>query len=806
MGLRHMIEFLAIAALSAAGALPAFATETHDFNVPAESAPAAIHDFASQAHVQILAAGENVRDKQLHAVQGPYTTDQGLHILLADTGLRPQYVGDRSIALVTSNSQTATPPTASPAATPAAVPAAAAPPTATDSPKVEEVVVVGRYEFLSADTRGTTNLPLPIEKVPQSISLVSGDFIKAADLKTLGEIAEYTPGAVNEGNQLGLGTLIKLRGFTSGLAVDGLNVQGGTLFEPDNAIFDRLEIVKGPSSVVYGVSSPGGLVNYVTKSATPQTHSYLYAQGGMWNSFRLEGQLAGDLNSTGTLRAIGVAVRDQGDSFLDEYNHATTIVYGGVNADLTDRITAFVHGGYQRQIRTSFDGIPTLPDGSPAPVPRSFCICASGLDLTTDAYHAEGDLTWHATDVLEVSVKGNYQSSHTTGVVPYGSGLQVNGDVALDVLTLSPDNNRNYGVGLSSIYKFDALGLKNSFVSLAALYQDNRLSTSNLFAGEDTGSVFADPAILRNQLYGLANTALASGPPYVVEQHLKTTTISAQSVLQLLDPLAVLLGASYSKPDVTQTTGGNEQDFSIGGQTSYRFGITYEVLQRTNAYVSYSQSFNPQLHFTVSGVLPPIEGDQYEAGVKYRSEGGHLLATGAVFRIKQKNQGQYDQTINGIDYFKPIGEVTHKGFELTALGQLTPDWQVNAGYTYLDATITSDSDLSIVGKTELFLPNQTASAYSTYTVGDGSLSGVSVGGGIRYVAAQKTAYDGSTKDLPGYVLVDASLGYAIHDWLVQVNARNIFDRHYLINNYQTLYYGNAIGEPANVSLSVRYRF
>src|SRR5580700_9263028 len=94
------------------------------------------------------------------------------------------------------------------------------------STQLQEVVVTGRYEFLSADTSGTTNLPLPIEKVPQSISLVSGDFIKAANLKTLGDIAEYTPGAINIGDQANYASVIELRGFSAGRAVDGVNVIG----------------------------------------------------------------------------------------------------------------------------------------------------------------------------------------------------------------------------------------------------------------------------------------------------------------------------------------------------------------------------------------------------------------------------------------------------------------------------------------------------------------------------------------------------------------------------------------------------
>jgi len=121
----------------------------------------------------------------------------------------------------------------------------------TTAEKLEEVVVTAQYKFLNVDTSSTTNLPLPIEKVPQSISLVSGDFIKAASLKTLGEIAEYTPGAINAGNQEGFGSVIKLRGFGAGRAIDGLNFGASfSFYEPDYAIMDRLEVVKGPSGLL----------------------------------------------------------------------------------------------------------------------------------------------------------------------------------------------------------------------------------------------------------------------------------------------------------------------------------------------------------------------------------------------------------------------------------------------------------------------------------------------------------------------------------------------------------------------------
>ncbi len=674
--------------------------------------------------------------------------------------------------------------------------------------ELQEIVVTGAYQFLSVDTSGATNLPIPIEQVPQSISLVNADFLKAADLKTLGEIAEYTPGATNVGDQLGAASMINLRGFTAGRAVDGinvLNVVGYPNIEPDNAIYDRLEIVKGPASVVYGTSSPGGLVNYVTKSATPQTVNYLYAQAGMWNSYRLEGQAAAPLDAAGNVRVIGVAVYDRGDSFMDVMHHTTTTLYGGINADLSDSVTAYLHGGYERFVRTAFDGVPTEPNGAPAPLPISFCICASNMQIATNDYHGESDVTWHANRDLDFSLKGNFDSASSYGITPYSEGLQSNGDLSLNVQRLHSTDIDNYGIGLSSVYRFDDLGLKSSFVSVSALYQHSRSFLNWDYSdATDTGSIYSGDAaiaqIFQSMLAGKFD-------PYVFDITAKTLTVSAQSVLRLIDPLSVLLGASWAKPELDQTFNGVATTYDLASQMSYRAGLIYEFFPRTNAYISYSQSFYPQALLGVGNtVLPPLTGSQYEAGLKYRSANGLLLLTTALFQIDQNNLGEYSSTVGGIDYYTPAGTVSHKGIELSALGQITPEWQINAGYTYLSPKITKDSDAAIVGQSELFLSKQTASVYSSYTLGSGVLRGASFGAGVHYVSSQRTAYDNSTLPIPGYALADVTVGYSIEKWLIQLNARNIFDKRYFINNYQTLFYGNFIGTPTNVALSVRRTF
>jgi iron complex outermembrane receptor protein len=136
------------------------------------------------------------------------------------------------------------------------------------------------------------------------------------------------------------------------------------------------------------------------------------------------------------------------------------------------------------------------------------------------------------------------------------------------------------------------------------------------------------------------------------------------------------------------------------------------------------------------------------------------------------------------------------------VGQISKGWQVNAGLSLLDPTIRKDDDPALVGKTVTFLPRTTASVYTSYTLDNGLF----LGGGVRYVGSVKTAFDGSTRDLSSYTLVDASAGYSFDRWRLQLNLKNLFDKHYYINNYQTLFYGNVVGEPRSFTVSVRTDF
>ena len=668
-------------------------------------------------------------------------------------------------------------------------------------PLEQEVLVTG-YRFLTEDTSGTTGLPLSIEGVPQAISLVSNDFLNAADLQTLGDVAQFTAGALYAGNQDGFGTEVKLRGFSAGYAFNGLTI-GSLNYEPDMATVERLEVVKGPASVVYGAASPGGLINLVPKSAGPRTRSYIELTGGSYERWRMEGQLAGALDTSGAVHGLAVGVYEEAGSFMKLASSDRTVFYGGLNAALGSSVTAYLSGGYERYRRTAFDGIPTFADGSNAPLDSSFFIGSRDFNLVTEVARANGGVDWVVSPMWSVSVKANYQRADTDGPLPYAYGLESDGTVFLSILNFVADDAEDLSVGISSVLKLDDVGLAGSFISVSALYQSVS-SFVNLsfptFGGADEGQANIFDGV--DAIAAVIEAAEFPGEFASDERRLEYLTFSSQAVLKPVDPVTLLLGVSYSEPDIkTQSDADAWRAFSVDGQASYRAALSVEAVAGLNFYGSYSESFQPQLRINVNDdVLPPLAGKQFELGAKYVVLDHRLFLTAAAFQITQENRAEFDQVgPDGLDRYRPIGEVRHRGLEFEAVGRVSPRWQINAGLTLLDPKITRDSDPTAVGQRITYLPEVTASIFTSYEFERGFF----VSGGVRHVGSVTTE---APSTLPAYRVVDAAAGFTSGNWRIQANVHNLLDETYYINNYQTLFYGNTVGQPRTFALSVKKVF
>jgi len=685
------------------------------------------------------------------------------------------------------------------------------------SSSLAEVTVTG-YRFLDEDTSGITNLPLSIEKVPQSISIVDNDFAEAADLQNMGAVAQYTTGALWASYSPSYGNQFWLRGFAANFAIDGLTV-GDQITEPDPATLQRYEIVKGPASVVYGAQSPGGIVNLVSKGAAPGTPSYLEVLGGSWGRWRIEGQAAGALNGSGTLRGIGVAAFEDGGSFVDFVKSNKAVAYGGLDFDPGNGLTGYVRAGYQRTEDTPFNGIPTFANGAIIPVPPSFFLGCSACEAIAQAAHLNADLSWQLSDLWSVDLKTLYQ--HTThggrNAYPYSTIASDGSFSPIGGEDFDDWHVEDYTFAASTLRKLDDLGLKGSSLSANVRYQRYRYSiferglggatgTPDIYSGDQSISdIFNSLAPACSPISACTNTA----DFYQQDQRMNYLTASSQAVVQVARPLTLVGGAAYSKPMIDlQVYSGHFQSYDPGSQVNYRGAAIYEPSRGLDLYASYSESFQPNLRVdTEHEVLPPLQGKQYEFGAKYLPY-EQLLLTAAVFDIRESNVPVFDQQV-GIEALYRALAVRHRGLELEATGFVTARWQIRGGVALLDPTVTHDPENPVNdGETQPWLPKTTANLYVSYEVA----RSFTVSGGVRYSGSVKT-YDSSspapTLATPSYVVFDTSADYSpARAWHLQLNLKNILDKHYYLNSpiFQSLASGYYPGEPRSFALCVRRDF
>lgn len=738
------------------------------------------------------------------------------------------YASASALALLACAHSTSAQTTASPSAAPANAPSTPAatgtaqqpanPSAAQQSPVPIPDVLITAHPFLDQDTSGITNLPLPIEQVPQSISIINNSFAKAADIQNVADLAQYTTGGFWSGYIPSYGNEIYLRGFIAGYAVDGLPVgtQGDFAPEPDPAILERYEIVKGPASVVYGAEPPGGIVNLVSKSATRDTENYVSMLGGSWGRWRIEGQLSGPLNSTGTVRGIAVVAHEEGGGFVDHMDMNKTVLYGGLDFDLSDTVTGYARASYERLDNTAYNGIPVYSATKALPaVSPSFFVGGSDFSVPSQTVRLNAGLTWKPSELWSIDLKTVYQYRTYGGENAYPAYYLANdGSFNVQEEIFNHWDITDFTVAGSALRYLDDIGLTGSSVSTSLRYQHYRYNIFETFYQNPPGS---EPNINWGDdlISTYFNTNLVpAGSIYQQDEILDYLTGSTQAVLKVLPELTLIGGVSWSDPWISyQAYSGTPQAYNApwqslnpGGQTSFRGAVVYEPVKGLNAYFSYSQSFQPNLRIgTNLQVLPPLQGDQYEVGVKYLTPNKRLLLTAALFDIHESNVPVSTGLSNlGESLYQAEG-ARHRGLELEATGQIIDHWQIQAGLSLLDAILTANPVAPVqVGETRPWIPRVTAHLFTIYDFNNG----FSIAGGLRFTGAELTYNTGSagTPPLASYTLVDASAGYTIGRYHLQLNLKNILNARYYSTAWGSFGGGLYPGEPMSVTGSVRVNF
>ncbi|UPT85245.1 TonB-dependent siderophore receptor [Bradyrhizobium barranii subsp. apii] len=623
-----------------------------------------------------------------------------------------------------------------------------------------------------------TKTDTPLRETPQSITVVTADRIIDQGATTVQDALRYVPGVFADAYGAdSRGDYPRIRGQDPNIYLDGTRVVNTWNFNewrPEPYTLERIEVLRGPSSVLYGDTSTAGLLNLVSKRPQAESANEIGVQYGSFNRKQVQLDSTGKLTKDGEwlYRFIGV-FRDsnmQTDYVKDDRivlapsltwrptNNTSWTVLGTYQKDTTGSSTAFLpHEG-------------TLYPGPNGFIPVQRFAREPGFDKYQTETGAISSLFEHSfSDGLKI--RQNLRYAHVEGIyrsmwpdLNFVDPSDPNYpflDSSRRTVARSVWNRETIKDSLTSDSNAE-LKLQTGAVAhkvlLGADYREARERAQSGFATDPT------PFDLYTPVYN-GVTAPAMSP----EPNLRQSQFGlyAQDQLRLGPWLAVLgLRHDYVTSD---TQGSPVENYQA---TTGRAALMYELPFGVTPYVTYAQSFNPIFGAGICAtVCAPQRGEMVELGFKYNPTPRNAI-NGAIFDITEKNRlaSDPDNPLLSIQ----TGKVRIRGAELEVLTSLTPDLDLIAAYTYIDARVESGDN---AGKHVETVPDHQASLWAKYRLAWFGLPGITVGGGVRYIGQ---SWDGTdTIRTPDYTLFDAMVRYDNGPWRLQVNASNLFDKRHL---------------------------
>ena len=662
--------------------------------------------------------------------------------------------------------------------------------------RLDTITVTSAAEFFRP-TEATTaaKIPLEIVETPQAITVLTGDILELTGARDLEDASGLVPGIVSKGTYGGFDNRFSARGFdisiAEGVLINGVQVASNV--DRDFLGVERIEYLRGPTSIVLGTLNFGGAINIITKRPTEALSGSFSAEAGSFDTYRVEGEVSGALpGSNGAVRAYFAAAYEDRGSFRDAQELTKIPIRAAVDVDFSEQTTLTVDLSYE-----DGEGVPIstfsrdyngatgfIPDY--VPVEWNACSfvddCATeyeNTELTTtlrhdfsDSQYIRGTFGYATTDrrhrfISFLGLGGPTGFGFTSNQGPYGFWYTYD----------DSDDFETYFTEFAYGGEFEAFGQSHDFLFLVEnrrreYTEDYRLNDPDLFFALYANVL--DPTTN----FGSGDTPIEVLPTFSwdnttrIEENLSAT---AQLVLRPTDKLQFLLGVRYEEEDFTETginNGGSsgpfgssyDVDLSNGvDDTVFRAGAVYEVVSDVFAYASYSEGFFPtDVNDDAGQPVPSEEGTQYEIGVKGEFFGGLLGAGASAFLIERDN---VPSTVgDGVLSSPSSRSQDHMGVELEVLGEVFEGLDVIATYSYLDTEITKSlDDPDILGNEIPNAPNHLASFFAQYQLPfdyGGAINGVSVGGGARYVGETWDSESNVFK-LPSYTLLEANLSVDI---------------------------------------------
>ncbi|WP_312572029.1 TonB-dependent siderophore receptor [Stutzerimonas balearica] len=625
--------------------------------------------------------------------------------------------------------------------------------------------------YVAKRSVSATKTDTPIIETPQSISVITADRIRDQGSLTIQDSLRYVSGMRGEAYGFdSRGDFSLVRGVSPTIFLDGLQQSVGsyTNTRTDPFTLERVEVIKGPSSMLYGQSSVGGLLNLVSKRPQAERRNELQLQYGSFDRKQIAFDSTGPLDDDGTLLYRVVAIGRDSQTQVDHTKDNRLVFMPSLTWRPNEQFEWTLMANVQKDDGGTTSGfLPHRGTVLSAPygeIGSERFVSEPGFDeYDTEQKALTSQMSWRLDDTWTLRQNLRWQKSKVSYQTMYGWPPVLGAD--------DRTVNRVWSVSKPEVTIWSADHQAESRFDTGALQHTLLMGVDYRHAVTDSRSArgVATPLDLYDPVYGTfdpSGITLSDVP----QQRAVQKGLYVQDQVRL-DKWLMTLGLRKDWADTRVEDGNRQKDDAVTG----RVGLTYLFDNGVAPYISYSESFTPiiGLNTITQQSYKPLEGEQWELGIKYQPVGSNTLLTAAVFDLREKNR-QMPDPANPLSTIQ-AGEARVKGLELEGLVEVDPNWDLIATYSYLDSEVAKGPPAQ-QGKRIASVPEQMASLWSQHRFSVAGISGFSAGAGVRYVGA---SWDGTDSlKTPSTTLFDAMLGYAYQDWSFTLTATNLEDETY----------------------------
>jgi len=664
--------------------------------------------------------------------------------------------------------------------------------------------------YKSQPSSAATKLDLTPRQTPQSISTLSGAQLQDFKLTSVNDALKAVPGVQVQEVETDR-TYYTARGFDiTNFQYDGISVPfvyGNVEGDLDTAMYERVEVVRGANGLISGTGNPSATVNFVRKRPTAVPQARVDLTAGSWDKRRIDTDVSGALNDAGTVRGRVVYANENKNSYLDRYSREKNLFHGVLETDLDDSTLFSLGHSLQKSDANSpmWGALPLVyQDGGKTHYSRSTSTATDWAYWDNQENRTFAELAhtfdngWQAkTVVTHVEKKSDGSMFYV-----YGTPNRETGAGLYSYPSEYSEKNKQLIVDVQASGLFSVAGRQHE-AALGGSWSRSELEDLSWY-DSSTGTMLPPLEQWSGNYPNPRNDNGSAGSDFTD----RMKSIYGAARWSLTDDLSLITGARVVDVKSDGTNYGLAKSSKNSGKVIPYAGVVYDLNEQYSVYASYTEIFTPQTKTDMTGSrLAPLEGVNYEAGIKGELFDDKVNVSLAVFRTEQDNFAEQAGMNGSVAYYRAIEGLTSEGYELEISGEPLDGLELSAGYTFVDIT---DAD---GGHAVTYSPKHMLKTAATYRVP--GLEKLKVGAAVRWqddikIAVPLTADDGFTSigsadaKQKAYAVVDLMASYDIDaNWSVSANLNNLTDEKHLTSLYWTQAY---YGAPRNASMTVSWKY